>query len=72
MNRDTFNRKYGNSSVSESEMDRKYRVFIREQEEMELMQQAMQMHMATVLAPSTGDDSFNGYCVYDIVEDYLE
>lgn len=40
MNRDTFNRKYGHSSIAESEMDRKYRVYLREQEEMQRMYEA--------------------------------
>lgn len=75
MNRDTFNRIYGHSSIAESEMDRKYRVFIREREEMQLMEQANRMQAmqaATAPAPGTGDNSVNEYVVYDYVEDYVE
>ena len=48
MNRDTFNRIYGHSSISESEMDRKYRVYIREQEELQWLSEA-----AAVIAQQT-------------------
>lgn len=75
MNRDTFNRIYGHSSIAESEMDRKYRVFIREREEMQLMEQAnriQSIQAATAPGTGTGDNSVNEYVVYDYVENYLD
>ena len=70
MNRDTFNRIYGNSSISEAEMDRKYRVFIREKEELEMFEHQLKLHKATADA-SLVDNSINTYVVFDYVEDYV-
>lgn len=71
MNRDTFNRKYGNPSIAESEMDRKYRVFVREQEEMAMFEQAMRMQSiqsATAGAGSIGTNGVNEYMTWDYVD----
>jgi hypothetical protein len=73
MNRDTFNRIYGHSSISESEMDRKYRVFIREKEELEIYEAAMtaQRLRSTAGGGSVGDNTANTYVDFDYVEDYV-
>jgi hypothetical protein len=71
MNRDTFNRKYGHPSIAESEMDRKYRVFVREQQEQAMYEQAMRMQSlksATAPAPGIGTDGVNEYMTWDYVE----
>ena len=71
MNRDTFNRIYGHSSISEAEMDRKYRVFIREKEELEMFEHQLKLRKATAGSASVGDNTANTYVDFDYVEDYV-
>ncbi len=76
MNRDNFNRKYGNPIADAAEMDRKWRVYIREQEDMKAMHEAyvasQRSATSTAGGCSYGDNSVNNYVVYDYVENYFE